>query len=172
MTEPSLKLALVADYAESLAFAGRQSKVDLDTDGVHEKREPTSHAEVQTKSGTDLRFPVKARIDRDPVVRGTIDGKALREVGLELFSTVLDKSDLRARHGAVVAAIRADNKGTDDHDKAQSDDGTGVEPRPQHPGTVLFDLEPLNVVVCHGGAQGCDYSEYANQCLGLHFAAE
>lgn len=118
MTEPSLKLALVADDAEPLAFAGRQSKVDLDTDGVHEKREPTSHAEVQAKSSTDLRVAVEARIDRDPVVRGAVDCKALRELGLEFFSTVLDETDLRARHGAVIAAVCADNKGTDDHDKA------------------------------------------------------
>lgn len=118
MTEPSLQLALVADDAESLAFAWRQSKVDLDTDGVHEEREPARHAEVQTKSSTDLRFAVEARFDRDPVVRSAVNGKALREFGLEFFSTVLDESDLGARHGAVIAAVRTDDKGTDDHDKA------------------------------------------------------
>lgn len=118
MAEPSLKLALLADDAESLAFSWRQSKVDLDTDGVHENREPTSHAEVQTKSSTDLRLAVEARFDRDPVVRGAVDGKALRKFGLEFFSTVLDESDLRARHGAVIGTVCADNKGTDDHDEA------------------------------------------------------
>ena len=172
MTEAGLKLALVADDAKSLAFAWRQSKVDLHTDGVHEKREPTGHAEIQTKSSRDLCVAAEARFDRNPAVGGAVDGRALREVAFEHFSTVLEESNFRARHGAVVAAIRADEKGTNDHDNAQSDDGGGVEPRSQHPGAMLLDLEPLNVVVCHGGAQGGHYSEYAHECLSLHPAAE
>ena len=128
MTEAGLKLALVADGPESLAFPWRQPKVDLHTHSVHEKREPTGHAEVQTKGGSDLCFAAEARFDRHPAVGGAIDGKALREVGLECFSIILEESNFRARRGAVVAAIRADKKGTDDHDKAQCDDGAGVEP--------------------------------------------
>ena len=172
MTEAGLKLALVADGAESLAFAWRQSKVNLHADGVHEKREPTGHAEVQTKGSSDLCFAVEIRFDRHPTVGGAIDGNALREVGLEGFSIVLEESNFRARHGAVVAAIRADKKGTDDHDKAQCDDGAGIEPSSQHPGAVLLDLKPLNIVVCQEGAQSGNYSEHAYECLGLHPAAE
>ena len=59
MTEAGLKLALVADGTESLAFAWRQSKVNLHADSVHEKREPTGHAKVQTKGGSDLCFAVE-----------------------------------------------------------------------------------------------------------------
>ena len=105
MAEAGLELALVADDAEPLAFPGRQSKVNLHADGVHEKREPTSHAKIQTKSRSDLCLAVEARFDRDPVVRGAVDGKTLGEVGLECFSTVLEEGDFRAGHGTVVAAV-------------------------------------------------------------------
>ena len=95
MTEAGLKLALVADGTESLAFAWRQSKVNLHADSVHEKREPTGHAKVQTKGGSDLCFAVEIRFDRHPAVGGAIDGNALREVGLECFSIVLEERDFR-----------------------------------------------------------------------------
>ena len=150
MPEAGLELPLVADDAQSLALPRRQAKVNLHADGVHEEREPTGHAEVETESGGDACFAAEAGLDRDPIVRGAVDGGTLREFGFELLPTVLKESDFRARHGAVVATIGTDDKGADDHDDAQRDDRTGVKPRPKHPGAVLLDLEPLDIVVCHG----------------------
>ena len=147
MAEAGLELALVADDAESLAFARRQSEVDLHADGVHEEREPAGRSECQTKTGGDLGLIAELRFDCDPAVDGAVGGKVLRVAGFERVSTVVGESDFLARHGAAVAAGRADDEGAEDHDEAQSNDAAGVEPRPQHPGAVLVDLEPLDVVV-------------------------
>ena len=172
MAEASLELALVADSAKPFAFARCQPKVDLDTNGVHEEREPTGRAEAQTKSCSDLCFAVEFRLDRDPAVGGAIGGDTLRKVGFEDFSAVLHEGNLRARHGAVVVAQGTDDERTDDHDNAQCDDGAGVIPGSQHPGPVLFNLEPLDVVVCHAGAQGGANGEYADEHLRFDRAAE
>ena len=91
MSEASLKLALVADNAEPLAFAWRQAKVDLHADGVHEQREPTGHAKTQTKSGRDLCVLVEARFDGDPAIVGAVNGNALREVAYYIGEGVRDR---------------------------------------------------------------------------------
>ena len=102
MTEARLKLALVADDAESLAFPRRHSKVDLHTGGMQEEREPTGHTEIQTKSDSYLCLAAEVGFDRDPVVVGAIGGRAQRKIGFERLPTVLEESNFRARHGAVV----------------------------------------------------------------------
>ena len=91
MTEARFELALVADDAESLAFPRRHPEVDLHTYGVQEEREPSGHAKIQTKSSGYLCVAAEVGCDCDPVVVGAVGGEALREVGFERLSAVLEK---------------------------------------------------------------------------------
>lgn len=62
--------------------------------------------------------------------------------------------------------------GADDHDETQCYDTSSVKPGPYHPGAVLVNLKPLDIIVRQEGADSGYNGQYADEYLGLETSTE
>ena len=169
-----LGCGVLMDWGTSFpGFEQGSEMVRLTNSMQHQGKPPSSaERETQTIANLDGIAVGESGVDGDEAATGAVDVHALGEVALELGPVVILEGDLVAVHGAVDVLGPAEDEGADDHDDAERDDGGGVEPGADHPGAVLVDLQALDVVVGHAGAEGGEDGEHAREDLGFEAAAE
>lgn len=173
---PSLELPVVRDLSQPLRLARGQGQVEFDADGMQEQGGPQGHAKGHAHGGGDFfESPAESGVDwHDAVVGGGGGGVGVGADGVLVGGSrpAHEMVDLAAGHGRVVVARLGDDDGGNDHDQAGGDDGAEVDPGPEHPGSVLVDLEPLDVVVGQREADGGHDGQRANAGLRGEVAAE